>query len=160
MDRQFLEFWGNFMLNTARSQKQLEEMTEWMKGGFTGFEELTTLFRKIYGLEKVEKESPDYFKMWAGAQENFTKSFKEYLAVMGVVPHGEHLALVKKYEELKAKVESQEETIRHLRMLLSQASQEEYQNLAGHLEGLVKEQGEQFQKLMDSFAQAFKKENT
>jgi hypothetical protein len=33
MDRQFLEFWGNFMLNAAKSQKQLEDLTAWMKGG-------------------------------------------------------------------------------------------------------------------------------
>jgi len=160
MDKEFLQFWGNLLLNAAQNQKRLDEVTEWMQQGYTGFDELTSLFQKTYGLEKSKEESPDYLKGFAGAQENFTKSFKEYLAVMGVVPHAEHLALVKKYEELKAKVESQEETIRHLRMLLSQASQEEYQDLAGHVEGLVKKQGEHFQKLMDSFAQAFTKENT
>jgi len=159
MDRQFLEFWGNFLLNAATSQKQLEEMTEWMKRGFTGFDELTSLFRKIYGLEKLEQSSPDYLNVWAGAQENFTKSFEDYLAMLSVVPRDEHLALVKKYEELKEKVQSQEETIGHLRMLFSEAKREEYQDIAGQFEGLVKKQGEQFQNLMDSFAQAFKKEN-
>ena len=150
MDRQFMEFWGNFLLNAARSQKQLEDMTEWMKGGFTGFEELTSLFQKVYGLEKVEKESPDYMKMWAGAQENFTKSFK-------VVPIDEHLALVRKYEELKEKAASQEETIKHLRMLFTESKKEEFQEFSGHFEELAKRQGEQFQKLMESFAQLAKK---
>jgi hypothetical protein len=158
MDRQFLEFWGNFLLNTARSQKQLDEMTEWMKRGFTGFEELTSLFRKIYGLEKVEKESPDYLKVWAGAQEDFMKSFRDYLGMLGVVPREEHLALVKKYEELKEKLQSQEETIRHLRMLLAEAKKEEYQDIAGQFEGLVNRQSEQFQELMDNFSRAFKKD--
>ncbi len=159
MDRQFLEFWGNFMLNAAKGQKQIEDMTEWMKGGFTGFQELTSMFKKVYGLNEVEKESPDYLKMWAGAQENFTKSFKDYLAMLGVVPRDEHVALVKKYEELKEKVASQEETIRHLRMLMSEAKMEEHQELAGHFEELAKKQGEQFQKLMESFGQSLKKKD-
>jgi hypothetical protein len=159
MDRQFLEFWGNFLLNAAQSQKQLEEMAEWMKRGFTGFDELTSLFRKVYGLEKLEQSSPDYLKVWAGAQEDFTKSFKDYLAMLGVVPSDEHLALVKKYEELKEKVQSQEETIRHLRMLFSESQKEEAQEMAGRFEELVKKQGEQFQKLVESFGQTFKKDN-
>ena len=160
MDKQFLEFWGNFLLNAARTQKQLDDIAEWMRGGFTGFEELTSLFQKIYGLEGVKKESPDYLKTWIGAQENFKESFKDYLALLGVVPREEYLALVKKYEELKEKVESQDETIRHLRTLLSEAKREEYQNVAGQVEELVKKQGDQFQKLMDSFGQVFKKPAT
>jgi len=157
MDTQFMEFWGKFWLNAAKSQKQLEDMAEWMRCGMTGFEELTSLFRKAYGLEKNELTSPDFMKAWAAAQENFTKSFKDYLALLGVVPREEYLALARKYEELKEKVQSQEETIKHLRMLLSAASKEEFQGLAGQLEGLVQKQGEQFQNLMDSFSQAFKK---
>jgi hypothetical protein len=159
MDTQFMEFWGNFLLNAARSQKQLEDMTKWMKGGFTGFEELTSLFRKTYGLEKVDKESPDFLKMWAGAQENFTKSFKDYLNLLGVVPRDEYLALVKKYEELKEKAASQEETIKHLRMFFSEAKKEEYQDLTGQFDELARKQGEQFEKLMGGFAQLFKKDN-
>jgi hypothetical protein len=160
MDRQFLEFWGNFMLNAAKGQKQLEDMAQWMKGGFTGSQELTSMFKKVYGLNQVAKESPDYLKMWAGAQENFTKSFKDYLAMLGVVPRDEYLALVKKYEELKEKSASQEETIRHLRMLLSQAKmEEEHQEVANQFEELAKKQGEQFQKLMESFGQSLKKED-
>ena len=60
-------------------------------------------------------------------------------------------------EELKEKVHSQEETINHLRMLVSETKKEEYQDVAGQFEELVKKQGEQFQKLMESFARSFKK---
>ncbi len=92
MDRQFLEFWGNFLLNAAKGQQPLEDMGKWMGGRFTGFDALSNLFQKVYGLEKVEEESPDYLKMWTGAREDFTKSFKDYLALLGVVPREEHLA--------------------------------------------------------------------
>ena len=160
MDRQFLEFWGNFMLNAAKSQKQLEDLTTWMKGGLKGFEELSSLFQKVYGEGKVEEETPEGAKTWAAAQENFTQSYREYLALLGVVPREEHLALVRKYEELKEKVASQEETIRHLRMLLSQNNQEAYRDMAGTFEGLVQKQGDQFQQLMESFTQSSKKDSS
>jgi hypothetical protein len=160
MDPQFMEFWGNFLLNAAKSQKQLEDLTKWMKSGFTGFEELTSLFQKVYGLEQAEKESPDYLKMWAEAQENFTRSFKDYLTLLGVVSREEYLALAKKHEELKEKVASQEETIKNLRMLFSEAKNEEFQDISGRFEELAKRQGEQFQRLMDSFAQSAKKKGS
>jgi uncharacterized coiled-coil protein SlyX len=157
MDSQFLEFWGKFFLNTAKGQKAIEDMAAWMRQGFTGFEEMTALFQKTYGLDQVAKESPDYCEMWKKAQEDFKSSFTDYLALFGVVPRDEHMALVKKYEELKEKVASQEETIKHLQMLLSQAKTEE---VAGQLKNLVQKQAEQFQKVMEIFGESFKKGST
>jgi hypothetical protein len=157
MDPQFMEFWGSFLLNAAKSQKQVEDLVKWIKNGFTGFEDLTALFQKVYGLEKVEKESPDQTKLWAGAQENFIRSFKDCLAMLGVVPMDEHLALVEKYEALKKKTLSQKETISHLRMLLSRTGRDEFKNLSGQFEELAKRQGEQFQKLMEGFTRSSKK---
>ena len=31
MNSQFYEFWGNFLTHVAQGQKQVEEMTAWMK---------------------------------------------------------------------------------------------------------------------------------
>ena len=108
----------------------------------------------------MRKKARKGAKTWAAAQENFTQSYRDYLALLGVVPREEHLALVRKYEELKDKVASQEETIRHLRMLLSQNNQEGYQDMAGQFEGLVKKQSDQFQQLMESFTQSSKKDSS
>jgi len=160
MDRQFLEFWGNFMLNAAKSQKQLEDLMAWMQGGLKGFDELSVLFQRIYGLGKVEQESPEAVKAWVAAQETFSQSYKYYLALLGVVPREEHLALVAKYEELKEKIVSQEETIKNLRLLLSQANQEGYRDMVDHLEGLARKQSDQFQQLMESFRQSLKKKES
>ena len=157
MDSQFLEFWGKCFLNAAKGQKALEDMAAWMRQGFTGFEEMTALFQKTYGLDQVAKESPDYFEMWKKAQEDFKNCFTDYLTLFGCVPRDEHMGLVKKYEELKEKVASQEETIKHLQMLLSQAKTEE---VAGQLKNLVQKQAEQFQKIMESFGESFKKVST
>ena len=98
VDKQFLEFWGNFLINVAKGQKHLEDMSKWMTLGPNGFDDLTAMFNRFYGMEHMDKNTPDYMATWQRASENFIASFKEYLNLMGVVPKDEHLALVKKYE--------------------------------------------------------------
>ncbi len=153
MDKYFLEFWGNFLLSAARGQEQFKDLSNWMQQGFRGYEELTKLFQKAYGLDRSAEGTPDYLRAWVNAQEDFKRSFNGYLALLGVVPRDEHLALIRKYEELKEKVASQEETIRHLRILLAEAKGLDNEGAAQHIDSLIKRQGEQFQKLMDSFRQ-------
>ena len=103
MDKHFLEFWGNSLLNAAKSQKQFEDMAAWVQQGFKGFEEMTALFLKIYGLDNFTKGSPDYFMAWKKAEEEFRKSYQDYMNLLGFVEKHEHLELVRKYEELKEK---------------------------------------------------------
>lgn len=159
MDTHFLEFWGNFLINAAKGQKQLEDMSKWMQQGFKGFDELTAMFTKFYGLEHMGKDSPDYMATWEKASEDFIKSFKEYLGLMGVVPKEEHLALVKKYEELKEKVASQEETIKHLRMLLGEKRAGTQGDVVKGFQEIIEKQSKEFQETMETFDRFFKKDN-
>jgi hypothetical protein len=156
MDKHFLEFWGNSLLNAAKSQKQLEEMTTWVQQGFKGFEEMTTLFLKIYGLDNATKGSSDYCMAWKKAEEQFRQSFNDYMSMLGLVAKNEHLELVRKYEELKEKFDSQEETVRHLRMLLSESNLKDQGELAKKFEDLIRNQNNQFKNLVDKFSKAFK----
>jgi len=158
MDRHFLEFWGNFLINVAKGQKQMEDMSKWMQQGFEGFDELTGMFKKFYGLEHMEKDTPTYMETWKQASENFQKSFKDYLRLMGVVPKDEHLTLVKKYEELKEKVADQEETIKHLRMLLEEKKVETQGELVQGFQEIIEKQSEQFQETMETLRKFFKKD--
>ena len=121
MDRHFLEFWGNFLINAAKGQQQFDELTQWMHQGFKGFEELTALFRKAYGLEKPES-TPEYQQTWHKATREFRESLNTYLSLLGVIPLSEHLALVEKYEALKKENADQLKTIQRLRDLLQQDS--------------------------------------
>ena len=52
MDKKYLEFWGTFLLNSAKGQEQMEDMTRWFREGFKGFEQQMSLFRKCYGLDR------------------------------------------------------------------------------------------------------------
>jgi hypothetical protein len=149
MDRHFLEFWGNFLINAAKGQQQLDDLTQWMQQGFKGFEELSTLFRKAYGLQKPPESTPDYQQTWHKATREFKESLNAYFSLMGVIPLSEHLALLEKYEALKKENADQLKTIQRLRDLLQQDSGQTA--VVENFKELVSRQNEQFQKLMDSF---------
>jgi len=158
VDKHFLEFWGNFLINAAKGQKQMEDMSKWMQQGFEGFDELAVMFKKFYGLEHMEKDTPAYMETWKKASENFQKSFKDYLNLMGVVSKDEHLALVGKYEELKEKLAAQEETIKHLRMLLEEKKVNTQGELVQGFQEIIEKQSEQFQETMETLGSFFKKD--
>lgn len=157
MDRHFLELWGNFLINAAKGQKQIEDLTQWIKQGFGGFEELNAIFRKSYGLSSVNEESPDATKAWKKATDDFQESLKDFLDLMGVVSKDEHLKLVGKYEDLKKKAADQEETIKHLRMLLDEKGVARGEVPKG-FQDLIKKQTDQFQDLMKGFGRFLEKD--
>ncbi len=155
MDRHFLEFWGNFLLQVAKGQKQLEDLAKWSKTSFLNFGEFTTLFRQAYGLEQSPQESPDYAAMWQKAEQDFRNSFQDYLSLLGVVPRGEYVELARKYEELEKRLAEREEIIQHLRQLLADKGLD-LAVVTLEFQQLMKKQGEQFQELLQNFGEAFK----
>lgn len=159
MDRHFLEFWGNLFINASKQQKQLEDLAKWMQQGFKGFDELTAMFKKFYGLEQTEKDTPAYMESWEKASENFLDAFNNYLDVMGLVPIEKHLALIKKYEELEKKFVAQEKTINHLRLLLEEKKTESQKELVQGFQDLIEKQSKQFQETMETFGGFFQKKN-
>jgi hypothetical protein len=159
MDPHFLEFWGNFLVNASKEQRRLKDLYEWMQQGFKGSDDLTEMFRKFYGLDHMEKDTPAYLETLKKASENFLESFKDYLDLMGMVPKDKHLALVQKYEALKEKVADQEETIKNLQLLLEEKRAESQGELVQGFQDLIEKQSKQFQKTMETFGSFFKKEN-
>ncbi len=157
MNRHFLEFWGRALLQAAQGQKQMEELANWWQRGLFSFQDFLELFKKVYGLEEVQEDNPDYSSLWQQAEKNFQDSYREYLNIWGVVPREEYNALAQECEELKAKVAEQEETIKLLRHLLEEkglglaATSLEFQKL-------VEKQGEQFQKFLQGLGEAMKSE--
>jgi uncharacterized coiled-coil protein SlyX len=153
MDRHFLEFWGKFLLNAAKSQKQLEDLTTWLQRGCCNWQDFTALFQQAYGLEDVDQNRPDYLKLWEQAEENFRESCREYLKLLGGVPREEYEALAARYEKLEKQAAGQEETIKQLKKLL----EEKGMGLAvANLEfqELIRKQGEQFQELLKGLAES------
>ncbi|MBN2517007.1 MAG: hypothetical protein JXC33_13365 [Deltaproteobacteria bacterium] len=160
MDKQFLQFWGDFFINYAKGQKQMEDMTKWMREGFKGYADLTDLFRKTYGLDRLSEESDSYLTLWEEAVKDFEKSFKDYLSFLGVVPKQDYLDLVEKYEDLKEKTASQEETIKNLRMLLEKKVMDEGAAAINEYQNLIKKQTAEFQEITESIGQFFNAESS
>ena len=152
MDRQFLEFWGNYLLSVARGQKQLEDVTRWIRGGFSGVEELTALFKKYYGLEEQSQDGPESSAAWERAAADFKKSFGDYFSIMGWVSKDEYQILEEENQALKQKIEAQEETILRLRDLLKSPGIDPNKSL-DVLQDLINKQSAEFQKLVKKFSE-------
>ena len=147
MDRQFLEFWGNYLLAAAKGQKQLEDLNRWISQGFSGFEELTAMFNKFYGLEHPPQKNSDSAKAWENAAAGFRNSFNAYLDLMGVVPRDKYQALEQKCAALQKKVADQDETIKILRSLLTEEGTYQGETVKV-LQNLVNKQSVAFETLM------------
>jgi len=147
VDRQFLEFWGNYLLAAAKGQKQLEDLNQWIRQGFSGFEELTTMFKKFYSLERPSSENSDSAKAWENAAAGFRTSFNAYLDLMGVVPREKYQALEKKCGALQKKVADQEETIKVLRSLLAEKGTYQGETVKV-FQDLVNKQSDAFETMM------------
>jgi uncharacterized coiled-coil protein SlyX len=149
MDRQFLEFWGNYLLAAAKGQQQLEDLNRWISQGFSGFEELTAMFNKFYGLEHPPQKNSDSAKAWENAAAGFRNSFNAYLDLMGVVPRDKYQALEQKCAALQKKVADQDETIKILRSLLTEEGTYQGETVKV-FQNLVNKQSDAFETLMES----------
>ena len=97
------------MMDADEGKKQLENMVNWVDYGFGGYEDSTAMFRKLCGLDWIPevKDMSNYLDTWNLAMKDYTKSFHNYLGLIGLVSKDEHLALTGKYKELKKTFESQ-----------------------------------------------------
>jgi hypothetical protein len=154
MDRKFLEFWGNALLNAAKGQEQVENLNRLARDGFKTFEQQMSLFQKLYNLDKKPDPSIPYAEMWAKAASDFTKSYQEFLGFMGVVPREDYEALSKEHEALKNKFAAAEEKLRHSRAK-SGGKEIDPSEVVKGFEGLMKEQAKQFQALMASYGKLY-----
>jgi len=155
MNRQFYEFWGNYFTNVAQGQKQLEDMSAWMKHGFTGTDDITALFRRCYGLNAPEAGGALDAQTWQKAIADFQQTFSQFAEQCGWVTQTEHKKILDECATLEKKVEQQQVTITQLRGLLNEEGR-------GHAElfelfkGTFDEQSNQFNALMESIGKVGK----
>lgn len=163
----FNEFFSGMMQqkNLTGFDKVFSNLT---KNNPADFDNLSATFRNLYGLDQVSEKSSEYNVMAKQAVQDFQKSFREYLAFTGYVPKEEHVRLIEKYQKIKEKCEDQEETIRHLKMLMG-GKISEHQGNVNHqgdiirsLQSIIKDQTNFFQKMMSDVGQQYlvKKETT
>ncbi len=154
MNTQFFEFWGNFLINVAKGQKQLDDMSTWMKQGYNDADDLASLFRRCYGLNASDTGTAQDPQAWQEAVGEFQNTFTQFAAQWGWVPQAEHQQALEKCAALEKQVEAQQATIHQLRDLLAQKGLG-YSELLQHMQGSLKDQSDQFQALMENIRSAF-----
>ena len=153
MNRQFYEFWGAYFTNVARGQKQLEDLSAWMKKGFAGTDDISALFRRCYGLDAPAPGGALDASTWQKAISEFQQTFTQFAEQWGWVTQTEHQQIIDKCAALEKKITQQQATISQLRDLLHQEGR-------GHAElfelfkGTFEEQSNQFNALMKSISKA------
>ncbi len=158
IDPNFLEFWGNYLIAVARGQKQIEDLTRWIRQGFQGLDDLSATFKKCYGLEQLQPDSAGFGQAWKKATVDFRKSFEETFGLFGWIPEEQYRGLEQENQKLRQKISQQDHTIRHLRMLLGEKGLDQTKTLEVFQE-LIKKQGDEFQKLMKNLTRPAENED-
>ncbi len=150
MDRKLLEFWGTFLLNSAKTQEQAERLNDWARDGFKFFEEQLKLFQSFYGVppkkpeEKTATEDP-----LSQATANVMKSWQDFMGLLGVVPKPEYDALAEKCRQLEERI-GRLEADAGLRKTPADPS-----DISRGFEALMDKQVEQFQTLMNAYGNLY-----
>jgi hypothetical protein len=147
MNWQFYDFWGNFLLQVAQGQKQMEDMANWMRQGFDAMNDMATLFRNSYGLPDPSLDSSSIAPDWQQAISDFQKTFAQFAGQWGWVSSDEHKKALEKCAALEKEIKAHKETIEQLRALLAQKGMG-HAELFEHLQNSMNEQSLQFHELM------------
>jgi hypothetical protein len=92
---------------------------------------------------------------WLKSTPDFFKGLAEFFDQFGLVPKGEQLELIKKYEALKEKLAEKEETIKHLQKLLAEEKKKE-SDLAMSFQELTEKVTGSNRELLEHFLKLFK----
>jgi hypothetical protein len=151
MDLDFLKFWSDAIRQSTAAQTLGDEISRWMKGDIKETDQLYALFKKYYGLDQGTDVFKDYENQLKELAGNFQKSFKELIPMLGVVPKADYDQLLRQYDDLKKKVAGLEEALKGLERKLS-GNAPDQSKTAGVLDEMITTQTEQFQKIMNIFA--------
>jgi hypothetical protein len=160
MNVNLLEFWGQTFLNAARSQQQLENMNKLMGENISNDNPVVNSIFKAFGVPKPEKVTPeDLIGLTKKSTHAYKEFFKSSLDMFEVVSKEDHLAIVKENEELKDRIVQLEKVIDNYQKPSGKENPEQ-EEVVNNLTQIMKNQAQQFQELMKSVNQFYKKTPT
>lgn len=122
MDKKFLEFWGNLLLQAAKGQEQMENISKWLAQGSQGtqgtsaVQSLTDQFKRVYNLDSTAATATtDQRVAMQQATDRFNKAYEEYLGLLSVVPKARFRELESKNELLQKEVARLQQELDRLR---------------------------------------------
>jgi hypothetical protein len=157
MDKNLLEFWGNFFLTAAKGQKQVEEISKMTKSGMWGMPDMSDMMSASPGMDVFAKASNEYFKLFTRTNEEVQRSIKDFLALMDLVPRKDYLDLREEFEAYKKSVE--EKNKGNMGKMLGEEMSLQAQGLRS-FEELMRNQTKQFQDLMTNFTKLVNQSQT
>lgn len=149
MNKDFLEFWGNFLIQAARGQRQMEELAKLTGMGFEALEEQKAFWSVLLPASRETAKKPEAMEMWEKFPDDFRKSYREFVKILGLVSLEEYQELLKKNEALEKKLAEQIRTHPKVRSAGKKVLDVQREIEKG-LQGLIEKQGEQFKELMES----------
>jgi len=149
MNRDFLEFWGNFLLQAAKGQRQLEEAVKWSRLGFEVLETQKAFWNAWHGAEEEKGKKPGDLDQWKKSAEEFRYSCRELARLFGVVSLEEYEELLRQKEALEKKLEEKKKSASKTRWT-GKRVRDVQREMQRELQELTRKQGEQFNELMES----------
>lgn len=145
MDHHFLKFLGNYFINAAVYQKQADNMVKWINQGGSGFEEISSMFKKFYNIDG--NTSSDEF---ARTFQEFKKNYSQFFTLPGMVSEKKYLELEQEYEKLKEKYDQQKEIIDNLSSIITMKDTLQ-NNMNQGIEHVMKNQKKIFENMLNGF---------
>lgn len=146
MDRHFLKFWGQLLLEAAEGQRRMEDLSRWIQSGFAASEAPADLFRQSYGLPPGASADGD---LWQKALKDFQTALDTAAPLWGWVPRERYARLERKADEQASRIAEQERVIARLEGLLQDKGLGQA-GLAARFQTLIDDQQQAFEKLIQA----------
>ncbi len=157
MNSQFLEFFGNYMIQTAKWQKLIEQTSPGVTPKVMDMAEFGTLFKQVCSLNGPNQPaSAEYTQMWRQTIENFQSAFGLNAKLWGWVPQADYQTLQEKCKSLEKTIQKQDQTIAQLRSLLEEKGLGQVE-LLQRFQSLIQDQSDEFQTFVQNFGGVFVK---
>ena len=147
MDKQFLEFWGNLLLQAAKGQAQVENFSKWLSRSGSSVQTLTDLFKRAYGLDADRAFDPGQNPDLQKAFDRFKKAHEDYLAMLNVVPLERFRELEAQNEILQQEVTRLKADLKRMRGGSTDADKRQSEEVMTEFQDLLLKQQREFQSL-------------
>jgi hypothetical protein len=159
MDSQFLEIFGNYLIQAARWQKLVEPSSPGVTPGVMDVAELGKMFKQACGIgAPAEPAFAEYSRIWQQTIESFESVFSPNARMWGWIPQADYQILQEKCESLEKTIQKQDQTISQLRSLLEEKGLGQIE-LLQRFQSLIQDQSDEFQTFMQSFGAFLKTED-
>jgi hypothetical protein len=149
MNKDFLEFWGNILLQAAKGQRKLEEAEKWARLGFEAMETQRAFWSAFSGTDNGMGKKPGALDVWGKSAEEFSNICRKWARFFGMVPLEEYEELFRQKEALEKKLAEQRKADPKARWTGKRIMSVQRQ-MQTELQELTRKQGEQFSELMES----------